>query len=350
MKANEDYLYQYISKDVDSKNPENKIILFWSTYDSSVDLTYDKWIDKKLNISAFHLLSLLSHIKLKNDTTLYSYHKFNVGQVPEGIKIKDANKIFCSKEAFEALQTGHSIAHISDLVRLTVAANINGVVIDMDAVCLKKFPSLESYYGSMPAKLSGGVAPKWGKSHPPLHISDNSWDGKGLFMFPAKINNEIKHQIIALTDKIKKTLQVKPKKTSKAWNYVMWGVKDTIKNNSKAKVFKPIYFCPLTAWLRKGKCYSLENPTRLDGVTKKFGVRFPSIEEIFEKTITVQHFFESAGNLQGGFGDISNNKNTNTLSWANINEKCLLAQEALYVIGKNWRQTLLERELINNIT
>ena len=327
---------------------ENKIILFWSVYDSEKDNDYNRWVNKRINISGFHLLSLIAHVKLENDVALYSYQKFNEGQIPKGIKVKNASSVFSSKKVFEALSRGHNIAHISDVVRLTVANENKGIVLDMDAICLKKLPKLESYYGSMPAKLSGGVAPKWGKLHPPLPIFDNSWDGKGLFMFPVKINNEIKQEIIALTDKIKKTLEVSPKKTSKAWNYVMWGVKDTIKNNPKAKVFEPIYFCPLTAWLRKGNCYSLESPTRLDGITEKFGVRFPSIDEIFEKSITIQHFFESAGNLDGGYGVTSKtiNKTTNNF-WLDLNYDCLLAKEAKYIIGYNWRNVLNERELIN---
>lgn len=327
---------------------ENKIILFWSIYDSEKDYNYNDWINRKINISGFHLLSLTAHLKLKNDVTLYSYQEFNEGQIPKGIKIKNADTVFSSKKVFKALSKGHNIAHISDVVRLTVANNSNGIVLDMDAICLKKLPNIESYYGSMPAKLSGGVAPKWGKSHPPLPIFDNSWNGKALFMFPIKINNEIKEDIDKLIDKIKKTLEVDPKKTSKAWNYVMWSVKDTIKKNPKAKVFEPIYFCPLTAWLRKGNCYSLESPTRLNGVTEKFGVRFPSIKEIFEKSITIQHFFESAGNLDGGYGVTSKSLNkTNKNFWLDLGEDSLLAKEAQYIIGDNWRVFLNEREIKN---
>ena len=54
---------------------KNEIILFWSTFNIKTDKDYINWINKKINISAFHLLTLTSHIKLKNNTTLYSYQK-----------------------------------------------------------------------------------------------------------------------------------------------------------------------------------------------------------------------------------------------------------------------------------
>ena len=323
-------------------NKDNKIILFWSLY-SNKDIDYDDWLNKKIDISPLHHLSLQAHIKFKNDTTIYSYQKFNEGQIPAGIKIKDAHEIFNSRQAFVSLKYGHSIAHISDVVRLKVAAKVSGIVMDMDAVVLKELPKQDSWFASMPAKLTGGFAPKWGNSHPPLFINDNSWNGKALASFPIKVNEVIKKEIELLSSRIIKTLKEEPSKTSSAWNYILWEVKKLMSIDKNSKVFEPIYFCSLPAWLNNGKCYSLENPTRLNGLTELFGTRLPAIKEIFEKSYVVQHFFESSANMQGGYGVTSAGVKNDKNFWLGISKNCLLGKEAHFIIGENWKNILIEK-------
>tara|TARA_R100000742_G_C4276126_1_gene97003 strand:+ start:450 stop:1400 length:951 start_codon:yes stop_codon:yes gene_type:complete len=312
----------------------NKYILFWSSYDKRIDNDHNKWSSRKINISPFHHLSLASHIKLNNDTTLYSYQEFNKGQIPKGIKVKNANEIFPSKQAFSSLVNGHSIAHISDAVRLKVASEILGVVLDMDAVILRKPPEDDGWFASMPSKLTGGFAPKWGKAHPPLYINDKSWDGKALFNFPLKVSKNISKYIASLSHKIMKTLMEDPKTDSKAWNYVIWTVKKLIIHDKNAKVYEPLYFHPLPAWLGKGKCYSLESPTRLDGKTELFGHTLPDINEIFKKSFIVHHFFESAFNKSSG---------VDSDFWETLKDDCLLAKEAEHIFGKDWRSILYDK-------
>ena len=314
----------------------NKIlyILFWSSYDNTLDRSYDKWVNRKIDISPFHLLTLASHIKYKNNTVLYSYQKFNKNQIPKGIKIKNANDIFPSKQAFISLSNGHSIAHISDAVRLKVASETQGVVIDMDAIILRELPKDSGWFASMPSKLTGGFAPKWGKAHPPLYIDDNSWDGKSLAAFPIKVSKNISREIASLSHKIMRTLMEEPKTDSKSWNYVIWTIKKIMSIDKSSKVYQSIYFCPLPAWLPKGKCYSLEAPTRLNGETQLFGNTLPKIADIFEKSFVVQHFFESAFN-KSSCVDI--------YFWENLKDGCLLAKEAEHIFGKDWRGLLCHK-------
>lgn len=320
--------------------PKNKIILFWSTFDINTDQDYDDWINKKINITPLHHLSLHSHTKLKNDTTLYSYQKFNEGQVPEGIKIKDANEVLNSRQAFVSLKYGHSIAHISDAVRLKAASDTLGIVMDMDAVVIKDLPKYDCWFASMPAKLTGGFAPKWGASHPPLHINDKSWDGKSLAAFPLKVNEITRKKISSLSDKILDNLKKEAAKGSKAWNYILWDVKKMMSIDPNSKVYKPLYFCPLPAWLNDGKCYSLESPTRLDGKTELFGHTLPAISEIFKKSYVIQHFFESATKV---FNNTTLEKVKNYNFWKIVPKDCLLAKEASLVFGKNWQNILIEK-------
>lgn len=306
--------------------------LFWSTYDASVDKSFSSWRWKEIQLSQLHRLSLLSHHKFNSNVVLYTYQTIDESKVPKNIAIRDASNIFSPEKVYRALCLGHSIAHISDIVRLFASASSNGIVMDMDAVLLRKLPECSGFFSSMPAKLTGGFAPKWGESHPPLHIEDASWDGKALASFPVKINSDIcKHYITELCFKIIDTLAEKPKKDSKSWNYVLWTIKKLMKIDTTSKVYPPIAFCPVPSWLRGGKCYSLEQPSRLDGNTKLFGHSMPSVEKIIDESYVIQHFFESA---------FQKSSLVDYDLWKSVDENSLLGQEAKHILGRDWKQLL----------
>lgn len=306
-----------------------KHILFWSEYNK--EMSYDDFIDFKINLSPFHKLSLLAHEKLNNEVIIFTYQKFN-NKLPKNIEVKDAGIYFPKHDAYKVLENGHSIAHISDAVRLKHASKVNGVVLDMDAVLLKKLPTKFGWFASMPAKKSGGVAPQWGESHPPLTIHDKSWDGKELAAFPVKVCDSMKKDIESLSHKIMHTLLEPPKKNSKSWNYVIWTLKEIMKNDISYKVYPPMGFCPVPAWLGSGKCYSIQSPTKFNGETHLFGYSLPHYNEIIEKSYVVQHFHESAFS--------KSNKVTNEF-WNKLPSDCLVAKEAEYILGDNWRQKLI---------
>lgn len=315
-----------------SKQNRDTLILFWSTYNTITDINYEIWRDKDIKLTPLHILSLYSYIKYKNKVLLYTYQNINKHEIPYGIEIKDANKIFSSTKAYIALKNGHSIAHISDAVRLNVASELCGIVLDIDAVMIKPFPNYDGFFSSMPAKATGGFAPKWGKSHPPLYIHDKTWDGKALSCFPLKVNKKISPYIKKLSFKIMRALLKPVKKGSKAWNYVMWELKILAKIDIESPVLKPIYNCPLPAWMPAGKCYSLESPTRLNGGTELFGYKLPSFNEIFNMSYIIQHFFESAFQkkkvIKGKF-------------WSEkVTSDCLLGYEAKHILGDSWRNFL----------
>ena len=185
----------------------DNIILFWSKFDKETDTSCDKWLNKEITISPLHYLALHSHIEFKHNVYLYTYQKIK-SKLPENIIVKDAKEIYSPTFAFSALSRGHSIAHISDLVRLSVSTQIGGLVLDMDGVVVNPLPDLDAFFCTMPAKMTGGFAPKWGKSHPPFTIHDNSWDGKALSAFPIKVNKKISPAIKNLYQKIWSTLSV----------------------------------------------------------------------------------------------------------------------------------------------
>lgn len=317
-----------------------KIILFWSTFNDS-NIEVNEWVNSTAKLSPFHFLSLKSHEKFGNEVELYTYQKIDNKNIPQNIVIKNADNIFPAKYAHNALMRGHSIAHISDGVRLKVASRINGgIPLDMDAVVLNPFPKAENvgWFATSPAKVLGGVAYKWGKAHPPLTVHDNSWDGKAVNMFPIIVNNKIKAEVEKLANNIFATLASDPVKNSKGWNYVMRALGEMIKVDRDLITCQPIVFCPIPGWLPSGTCYSLEAPTRLDGNTKAYGYLLPSINEILKNSITVQHCFESVYRF-------TNKPDLPKGFWLTVKEGSLVSKEAEFVLGTNWKIILNNLEI-----
>jgi len=306
-----------------NQNNQNKtnVVLFWSSkYNGE---TPEQYRNTELELSVFTELTLESHKKY-NNTELYTYQK--IKNVPSHITIKDANEIFPFELAFDALKRNHSIAHISDAVRLKRALEINGVVLDLDAVQINPFPDIPCFTCTMPAKTSGGLAIKWGKSHPPFIIHDGSWDGKALSAFPIKVHKCIEPEINALIDRIIKCLSEEPMKDTKGWNYIMWELKNIANNNPAVKVLEPIRCCPVPAWKSAGNCYTLESPTKFDGKSELFGYKLPSIDEIFEKSYVVQHFFESS---------FKNSEKSKADFFYNVKPGSVLYKEMEHIFGKD---------------
>src|SRR5688572_10657969 len=106
-----------------------KQILFWSSY--SNEDTLKEWMQTKVELFPSHKLSLKSHEKLGNEVHIYSYQNI-ITPVPENVIWKDASEFYEPKYAYSALQRGHSIAHISDLIRFAAAASNAGAIMDMD--------------------------------------------------------------------------------------------------------------------------------------------------------------------------------------------------------------------------
>jgi hypothetical protein len=302
-----------------------KVKLFWSKFDGESD--FHSWRNRDISVSDLHQLSLRSH---GHGVELFTYQ--NITNAPSHIVIKDADTILDAETAFESLSVrGHSIAHVSDYVRLKSCVNDGcGVVMDMDAVVLKPLPS-GAFFSSMPAKQSGGMAIGWGKSHPPLQINDNSWDGKALSSFPLGIDNVMVSYIIPICNQILETLSNPVRKNTKAWNFVMWALKDIPRVESHYHVYPPLSFCPVPAWKMAGNCYSLES-SKLDGRTQLFGYTMPSVEDILDNSYVVQHFFESAFKNSVSKKDL----------WESLDVDCLLAREAKHVLGDNWLEILTQ--------
>jgi len=225
------------------------------------------------------------------------------------------------------LKRGHSIAHISDVVRLRSAIEHEAVVMDIDNIALRPFPEIDTFTSTMPAKTTGAMAIQFKDNHPPFKIKDGSWDGKALSVFPTKVHKSITEDIKELCDKIESSLSKLPTKGTKGWNYVVWTLKEIANKYDNVHVMKPIDTTPFPAWKSAGKCYSLDAPTKLDGVTNVYGYVLPSIDQILQESYCVQHFFESA---------FKNARSLTAGFWQGIKVGSLLYEELILVLGQDW--------------
>ena len=299
-----------------------KIILYWSNLPKRCGYkSIEEWKNAELKFSPLHDLVFRSHERLGNKVELWTHQKITDFSY-EGIEIKDASEIISHEIVYKTLEWGHSIAFVADAIRIKRASQVLGIVLDMDCVCLRSFPKHDSWFSTMPAKRTGSMAPKWGPKKPPMKVHDGSWNGKELTIFPIKIGKTTQKIMSEFADKIILKLQMKPRGGTDEWNSILWTVKAIANTDVTAKIYQPIYMSPLPAWLGSGKCYSLEDPTRLDGETELFGYPLPSINEILEKSYCVAHFFESAFQEADHIG---------IDQWNNIPENSLLAAEMDFI-------------------
>ncbi|MGJ1330126.1 MULTISPECIES: glycosyltransferase [Bacteroidota] len=89
------------------------------------------WIGREL--SKIELLCICSFLKNGHEFHLYCYE--DIYNIPEGVKIKDANEIFPANEIF--LDSIGSLAGFSDMFRYKLIYEYGGWWTDMDIICLK---------------------------------------------------------------------------------------------------------------------------------------------------------------------------------------------------------------------
>ena len=135
------------------------ISLFWSSNLRKDSETFNHWRHRRISLSTFHEATLLSHVKAGNTVRLYTYQNFDESvPIPPEITVEDGHQYFPAEDAFSALKRGHSIAHISDVVRLRSAVEHEAVVMDIDNIILRPFPEIDTFTSTMAAKTTGAMA------------------------------------------------------------------------------------------------------------------------------------------------------------------------------------------------
>lgn len=96
------------------------------------------WIGRDL--SAIEVMSIRSYLNFGNEFYLFTYD--NVGNVPDGVTILDANDVINYKKIFKYQ---NSYASFSDYFRYKMIKKYGFVWTDLDSICLKKI-DIDSNY------------------------------------------------------------------------------------------------------------------------------------------------------------------------------------------------------------
>jgi len=122
------------------KKRESNVVMFWSKYDNEENL--EEWLQKEIQLNEFHKFTLLSQLLNNDDVFLYTYQ--NITNVPatllKKVNVEWAGKIFDEESAFRSLQMGHSIAHISDIVRIRASTLLKHATSALMFKCSKTLP------------------------------------------------------------------------------------------------------------------------------------------------------------------------------------------------------------------
>ncbi|MGL1902919.1 MAG: glycosyltransferase [Fibrobacterales bacterium] len=127
------------------------------------------WIGNPL--SKLEQLCLTSFIKNGHEVHLYTYG--DVGNVPEGVVVKDANEIVPQSEIFTYYKG--SYAGFADWFRWEMLYKVGGYWVDTDMVCLKKFDfdNDEIVFGEQERDFICPAVLKFPKGHSfPRHMAD----------------------------------------------------------------------------------------------------------------------------------------------------------------------------------
>ena len=130
------------------------------------------WIGK---LGKLQLLSINSFLKQGHKYILWIYPNINKKliptNIPKGVIVKDANKIFNKKYIFKHWSGNY--ATFADMFRFKLLHEKGGWWVDLDLICLRKLPDVSYFFGGERRKRTGAFKTK---------LSHSFWIG--LMRFP----------------------------------------------------------------------------------------------------------------------------------------------------------------------
>lgn len=109
------------------------------------------------NLSYLEQLCLKSFVDAGQHTILFTYG--GVGNVPEGVELRDANEVLPGADVLTNERTGSPALH-SDLFRYHMLAQNDDLIwVDTDAYCVKRFVTPDGHFHAYESKegINGGV-------------------------------------------------------------------------------------------------------------------------------------------------------------------------------------------------
>ena len=108
-------------------------------------------------LGRLQILSIKSWLKAGYKYNLWVYD-LNMVNVPEGVKLCDANIILDKKYIFK--HWSGTYATFADMFRYKLLYDIGGWWVDLDLVCLRQLPDIEIFFGAERTKLRGAFKSK----------------------------------------------------------------------------------------------------------------------------------------------------------------------------------------------
>jgi hypothetical protein len=217
------------------------------------------WIGNKL--SRMEIYSIKSFLNLGFKFHLYTYEK--VEGIPNGVVIKDGNKILPKKEVFKLKQT---FLPFSDIFRYKMLYEVGGYWVDLDMIAVKMFDFTEPYIFSSERTIQKGAYKMKVKYVPNI----------GVLKAPPK--SEFYKELY------EKCMEHHKKGNNKDKIKYMRILRDMIeKYNFSKYVKKPEVFCHLDWWHAKDAFIG-------DCCKEKYGVPKKTIKSMFNGPYTV-HFW-----------------------------------------------------------
>lgn len=128
------------------------------------------WVGNK--VSKIEYMSYNSFIKNGFQYVLYTYE--DVSGLPEGVIVKDANKIVDEKSIVR--DSSNSLGGFSDLFRWNLMYKRGGIYVDSDVICLKRFNTENNvvageFTGDVNAPAASTQYLKFEKEHPLIKVA-----------------------------------------------------------------------------------------------------------------------------------------------------------------------------------
>lgn len=208
--------------------------------------------------------------------------------------IADADALLPRADRDALRAAGAPFAHVADVVRFRAAARLGGWVIDADNFWLRSPPVGRFVFSTVWAKATGSVAPRSEASRVMFAaFAKENWDGRGLINTPFCVVAET--PFAAELDALCERFCVG--KQPRAWNIFMHGVRDLVlAADLGAHVRPPLEYGAAPFW--GGQRGALLEDGFFDGpaaARTKFGVTFPTTDEILERAYCVPTSFALGG-------------------------------------------------------
>ena len=295
----------------------------------------------------------------EKDEAMYSGFMGDVAPYTGGdalFSVVPAHMLLPGCTAGRHVESGMSIAHLSDLVRFLAVRTYGGVLMDVDCVLLRPVEK-KRFFSTCEPKRSGGVAQKeayWQRyGVTDLWEGSGTWDGRGILCYPvgAEKHDPIIESVVTCIEASLVAAR-KKKRGLRRWGLTTDVLREAVCQDPSARrdIIPPLYTVPYPWWgkpkkklcSQRGMCFTMCPEYTREPGTSMFGARIPSTQETMQKAWMVSHFFHScAPDYLGNFrvrdlAGVETTKRRRSAWWntpGRVAEGSVLCAELIHVFG-----------------